>query len=93
MDITSLLPQLGLAGIFAIGLVKLYNDMRQDSLRREEQIRSDSKAREEQILADGKAREEKLMECLGKVSDTLENIDNRLLKVEQSVCIKNGVEP
>lgn len=81
MDISQLIPQLGIGGIFAYVAYKLYNDMRQDSLRREEQIRTDSKE-----------REEKLMEHLDKVSDTLEHINNRLIQVEQHVCIrKDGV--
>lgn len=80
MDISSILPQAGISAIFIFVAYKLYNDMRQDSLRREDQIRIDSKE-----------REEKLMQHLDKVSDTLENINNRLVKVEQNVCIKNGV--
>lgn len=76
MDLSQLIPQLGIGGIFAYVAYKLYNDMRQDSLRREEQIRTDSKE-----------REEKLMEHLDKVSDTLEHINNRLIQVEQHVCI------
>ena len=77
MDMAQLIPQLGIGGIFALVAYKLYNDMRQDSLRREEQIRTDSKE-----------REEKLMEHLDKVADTLENINDRLVKVEQNICYK-----
>lgn len=77
MDISQLIPQLGIGGIFAFVAYKLYNDMRQDGLRREEQIRADSKD-----------REEKLLQHLDKVSETLEHINNRLIQVEQHVCIK-----
>lgn len=77
MDISQLIPQLGIGGIFALVAYKLYSDMRQDSLRREEQIRVDSKE-----------REDKLMEHLDKVADTLDNINERLVKVEQNICIK-----
>lgn len=62
MDLTPLLPQLGLSAIFAFAVYKLYNDMREDS----------------------KNREDKLMAHLEKVADTLEKIDERLSKLEQS---------
>jgi predicted Zn-ribbon and HTH transcriptional regulator len=75
MDISSFLPQLGISAIFVAASYKLYNDSRQDSLRREEQMRADSKE-----------REEKLIEHLDKVADTLNNINDRLVMVEQ--CVK-----
>lgn len=81
MDLTSLIPQFGISAIFIFVAYKLYNDMRQDSVRREEQLRLDSKE-----------REEKLMAHLDKVADTLENINERLVKVEQNVCVKKGDE-
>lgn len=62
MDLTPLIPQLGLSAIFAGAVYKLYNDMR----------------------ADSKTREEKLMAHLEKVADTLEKIDERLCKLEES---------
>lgn len=74
MDISPLLPQLGISAIFVAASYKLYNDSRQDSLRREEQIRIDSKE-----------RETKLLEHLDKVADTLNNINERLVVVEKCV--------
>lgn len=38
MDITNLLPQLGVGAIFALAAYKLYNDQRADSIRREEKL-------------------------------------------------------
>lgn len=38
MDLTSLVPQLGLSAIFAVAVFKLYNDMREDSKQREEKL-------------------------------------------------------
>lgn len=78
MELANFIPQLGIGGIFAFVAYKLYNDMRQDSLRREEQIRSDSKD-----------REQKLLEHLDKVADTLENINSRLTIVENNVCSRD----
>lgn len=36
MDLATIVPQLGLSGIFAFAVYKLYNDMRDDSKKREE---------------------------------------------------------
>jgi hypothetical protein len=59
--------QAGISGLILLvavkAIVKLYNDMREDS----------------------KAREEKLMQHLDKVTDTLENINQRLCNVEECV--------
>jgi hypothetical protein len=74
IDLSAILPQLGISGIFVYVSWKLYNDMRQDSLRREEQIRVDSKD-----------REDKLMSHLDRVADTLDNINERLCNVEKKV--------
>jgi hypothetical protein len=79
LDISSLIPQLGVAAIFAGWAYKLYNDMREDGKRREEQMRNDSKEREEKLLLH-----------LDKVADTLENINNRLCEVEK--CVKKDGE-
>ncbi len=38
MDLTPLIPQLGLSAIFAGAVYKLYNDMREDSKQREEKL-------------------------------------------------------
>jgi hypothetical protein len=38
MDISTLIPQLGLSAIFAVAVYKLYNDMREDSKQREEKL-------------------------------------------------------
>lgn len=38
MDISTLIPQLGLSAIFAFAVYKLYNDMREDSKQREEKL-------------------------------------------------------
>lgn len=38
MDLTPLLPQLGLSAIFAFAVYKLYNDMREDSKNREDKL-------------------------------------------------------
>jgi len=78
MDLSELVPQLGIAAIFAGWAYKLYNDMREDSKRREEQIRLDSKELQERLLAH-----------LDKVTDTLENINQRLCTVERCV-VKEG---
>lgn len=75
---STVLPQLGISGIFVYASYKLYSDAREDSKRREEQMRADSKE-----------REEKLMEHLDKVVDTLENINDRLCTVEKCV-VRDG---
>lgn len=77
-DVNAIVPQLGISAIFVYVSYKLYNDMRQDGLRREEQIRQDSKD-----------REEKLLSHLDKVADTLDNINERLVEVEK--CVKREV--
>lgn len=74
IDLAQLIPQLGIASIFMAAAYKLYNDLRQDSLRREEQMRQDSST-----------REEKLMTHLAQVADTLEKINERLMVVEKSI--------
>lgn len=38
MDMSTLLPQLGLSAIFAVAVYKLYTDMREDSKQREEKL-------------------------------------------------------
>ena len=78
MDISTILPQLGISAIFVYTSYKLYNDAREDSKRREEQMRQDSKE-----------REDKLMIHLDKVVDTLDNINDRLCTVERCV-VKDG---
>jgi hypothetical protein len=85
MDLSTLLPQLGISAIFVYSSYKLYNDSREDSKRREEQIKEDNKLREQQMRLDSKEREEKLMQHLEKVVDTLDNINDRLCTVEKCV--------
>lgn len=91
MDLSTILPQLGISAIFVYSSYKLYTDAREDSKRREEQMRLDSKLREEQMKLDSKEREEKLMQHLEKVVDTLENINDRLCTVEKCVVKDNNV--
>lgn len=79
IDLSTLIPQLGIAGIFAWWAYKLYNDMREDAKRREEQIRLDSKELQDRLLVH-----------LDKVADTLENINDRLCVVES--CVKKEGE-
>jgi esterase/lipase len=89
MDITALLPQLGISAIFIAASHKLYRDNRQDSLRREEQIRQDSKEREEKLLHHLDKYEDSLQELMKvnkSVVDTLNVINQRLIVVEQ--CVK-----
>ncbi len=70
MDISTFLPQLGTAGIFAFFAWKLYQDMR-----------ADSKEREEKLMA----HLEKQGEINKEVAETLKQIHDRLCNVEKKV--------
>ena len=86
MDLQTFVPQLGFAGIFVYGIIKLYKDKRADDKRRDDDI----KAINDERLAESKEREERLMKHLDKqadinreVSNTLKNIHNRLCDIEE----------
>ena len=85
MELQNFLPELGLASVFAYAVIKLYKDMRADSLRRETGMKAEHKDR----LSESKKREERLMEHLDKqaeinekVSTTLNHIHGRLCRIE-----------
>lgn len=88
MDFQTLIPQLGIATVFAGAALKLYNDMRQDSLRREEQIRQDSKEREQKLME----HLDQNSDVMKDISHTLENINSRLTIVENNVCTRDREE-
>jgi predicted nuclease with TOPRIM domain len=79
MDISNLLPQLGISSIFAYVAWKLYGDMRADSLRREEQIRNDSKEREDKLMQ----HLDRQTDINERVAETLDRIDDRLCTLEE----------
>lgn len=62
MDLTALLPQLGLSAIFAGAVFKLYTDMREDS-----------KHREEKLIA----HLEKVADTLEKIDERLSKLEHR----------------
>ena len=87
MELSTLMPQLGIAGVFAAFAFKLYKDQRADSKVRE----ADAKKREDELRSDARAREDKLMIFLQeqartnqRVADTLDNINLRLCELEDN---------
>jgi hypothetical protein len=62
MDLTPLIPQLGLSAIFAGAVFKLYNDMREDSKQREDKLM---------------AHLEKVSDTLEKIDERLSKLEER----------------
>ena len=82
MDVQALIPQLGVAGIFALFAWKLYTDMREDSIRRENTIKEEHDER----LKESREREEKLMKHLDKQSDINREVSGTLKQIHDRLC-------
>jgi len=87
VDLSTLMPQLVIAGVFAAFAFKLYKDQRADAVKREE----DAQKREDELRKDARVREDKLMSFLQdqavtnqRVADTLDNINLRLCELEDN---------